>query len=508
MGLSFVQFVPKYDLVDLFKLSFILNRAAFVAICLAYSTLCLATELPQTFTLDGQLLRVGTDQPLLDSNVKITVLILDPSKTCLLYEEEQNVDTNVTGGYYNIQIGSDPGDSKRTVRSPVLTMAQIFQNRVTIAATDLDAPSVVCVGGATYSPASKDMRYFRLVVTPSDTNLPDTLLPDTVLDSVPQALVAQTLQGLSPADFLQVGTGDLSQTNLQTIFSSGNATKLSTLLSTDPSLYITKDGTNGTVRLPASSSPTSPLTGQIWYDSGSIKFWDGSGEKTLGVTGGTLPVINGGTGVTSLPSTFILNGGQPGSVSLGATDANSVTISTSNSPRISIDSFGKVGVGTATPQSVLDVNGEVRLGNSAVACTATNEGALRYDSSTKTMVYCNGTTWMTLDPGGRTSCPAGYNLVGTQGAGAFCISNEKAAATYDNALNTCYSETVGKARICNYSEWYIGCRDGMPNATDNEEWVNDAAYFDQILVVGNGSCISKNFHPNTYATPSFRCCIR
>lgn len=251
-----------------------------------------AGEVAQTFTLDGQLLHVSTGEPLLDSNAKIVVQVLDPSKTCLLYEEQQYVNTSSTNGYYNLQIGSSTGATKRTSNDPGRSMAQIFQNLSSISANN--APSQTCAGGV-YTPSGSDARYFRLIVTPSLTNIADTLEPDTIMDSVPSAVVAQTLQGISPSQFLQVGTDDLTQANLQSVFSSGNATKLSTLLSQNPANYVLKDSGNGTIQIPSASSPATPATGAIWYDSGSIKFWNGSSEQTLGVSGAGSVLNNGGS---------------------------------------------------------------------------------------------------------------------------------------------------------------------------------------------------------------------
>lgn len=250
-------------------------------------------ELPQTFTLDGQLSKVGTDDPLLDSSATIVVQILDPSKTCLLYEERQFINTVASEGYYSIQIGSNIGAVKRTASDPGRTMIQIFQNRSAITANS--APGETCAGG-TYTPTAADSRNFRLIVTPSATGVADTLSPDTLMDSVPNALVAETLQGLIPDQFLQVGTGDLSQANVQTIFAAGNTAKLTTLLSVNPSNYVTKDSTNGTIQIPTASTPGTPLVGQIWYDSGVLKFWNGSAEQTLGVSGSGVTSVVAGTG--------------------------------------------------------------------------------------------------------------------------------------------------------------------------------------------------------------------
>jgi hypothetical protein len=47
----------------------------------------------------------------------------------------------------------------------------------------------------------------------------------------------------------------------------------------------------------------------------------------------------------------------------------------------------------STPEATLDVNGEVRIGSTGAACTTTNEGSQRYNSTAKTMEFCNGTSW-------------------------------------------------------------------------------------------------------------------
>lgn len=300
-----------------------------------------AGELAQTFTLDGQLLQVGNDQPLLDNNAKIVLQILDPSKTCLLYEEQQFVDTTTSNGYYSIQVGSSTGAAKRTSNDPGRTMAQIYQNTSAITANSVSG--FTCSGGA-YSPTAGSSRYLRITVTPSASGVADTLSPDTTMDSVASALVAQTLQGMTPSQFLQVGTGDLTQANLQTVFASGNAANLASLLSVSPSNYVTKDSTNGTIRVPSSSGPSSPQTGQIWYDSvsGNLKYWNGS-EQVVSVAS------------APSPSTYVLNGGQAGAVSIGSTNSNSVTFMTNNSTAMTISASGNVGIGTASPAHPLEV---------------------------------------------------------------------------------------------------------------------------------------------------------
>jgi hypothetical protein len=56
-------------------------------------------------------------------------------------------------------------------------------------------------------------------------------------------------------------------------------------------------------------------------------------------------------------------------------------------------SGGGVGVGTATPQSALQVYGaQLQVGSGGAACGSSNAGALRYASSR--LQYCNGTSWV------------------------------------------------------------------------------------------------------------------
>jgi hypothetical protein len=68
---------------------------------------------------------------------------------------------------------------------------------------------------------------------------------------------------------------------------------------------------------------------------------------------------------------------------------------------------GNVGIGTATPQSLLHVyGGEVQVGSSGASCAAANGGAIRFSGST--LYYCNGSsTWQTLSSGGSGTVSTG-----------------------------------------------------------------------------------------------------
>ncbi len=64
--------------------------------------------------------------------------------------------------------------------------------------------------------------------------------------------------------------------------------------------------------------------------------------------------------------------------------------------RMTITASGSVGIGTTSPQATLDVSGPVRMGASVATCNSTIEGSQRYNSTSKVMEYCNGTSWLKI----------------------------------------------------------------------------------------------------------------
>lgn len=61
-------------------------------------------------------------------------------------------------------------------------------------------------------------------------------------------------------------------------------------------------------------------------------------------------------------------------------------------PRVTVKNGGNVGIGTTTPQAMLDVAGGVRIGSDASGCTSTNQGTMRYNGSI--IQFCNGSAWV------------------------------------------------------------------------------------------------------------------
>jgi hypothetical protein len=121
---------------------------------------------------------------------------------------------------------------------------------------------------------------------------------------------------------------------------------------------------------------------------------------------GTLEVNGGIRSKKGLPNNFDLSqrgfvfeqDGDSGMFSVGGnTSSNSdLVFMADNAERVRIANNGNMGIGTTNPQSKLEVNGEARIGNTGVACSGANEGAVRYNSGAKIMEYCNAVSWQTL----------------------------------------------------------------------------------------------------------------
>lgn len=74
---------------------------------------------------------------------------------------------------------------------------------------------------------------------------------------------------------------------------------------------------------------------------------------------------------------------------------------------------GNAGIGVTNPAAKLDVNGSVRLSSQGLACNGTTEGTLRYTSSTKTIDFCDGTSWKQMGGQQISTCAiAEYTTAG------------------------------------------------------------------------------------------------
>lgn len=184
-----------------------------VALSLLFSpNLSAAQESPQTFTYQGRMMDASGTTPLTGSTY-VTMTIMDPTAACVLYEEIQSPVNLGTSGLFSLDVGSATGAAKRTANDPGLTMAQVFAN----GGTQIRAAGTGCTSG--YTPASGDVRVLRVNVGGT------TLSPNLAMTSVPNATVAETLQGIGASGFIKV-TATITQGNIDTLTNSGDASGL------------------------------------------------------------------------------------------------------------------------------------------------------------------------------------------------------------------------------------------------------------------------------------------
>jgi microcystin-dependent protein len=191
-----------------------------LALIVLLPTMVYAAGVPSSFTYQGKALNAAGTAPL-TTTVSFTLSITDPSGACILYQESQSsINLATTNGLFALQVGSLVGAGKRTAGTdPGLSMTQVFAN----AGIQLVAASGSCTSG--YTPAANDARKLHVVITPTSGS-PITISPDLSINAVPNAMVAESLQGFSPANFTPVGS------------------VLTTTLSSCPSGYLATDGTS------------------------------------------------------------------------------------------------------------------------------------------------------------------------------------------------------------------------------------------------------------------------
>ncbi len=318
-----------------------------------------ANESPQTYTLDGTLFKVGTKSPLEDASAKLTIQIISADGKCLLYEEQQFVNTSLTKGYFSIQVGSSQASTKRTVNDPGRTMTQIFQNMFAIAANSV--PGETCTGG-TFAPAAGEVRYFRVYVTPSVTNVADRLTPDIVIDSVPQAHVAQSVQGLERANILQANTAggvSLNQSNLEGLFTGSAYANLQQILGGN---FLTSSNISGDNIISGTiSGSTSIATSGNLITTGTVSGQTVQGSQLRVYSGANYAQLSAGTISANL--NFTLPNGYGSSGQVITTDgsgamvwSNLVDVNTTANP---ISSGATVDLALSNTHTLASVGGTV-----------------------------------------------------------------------------------------------------------------------------------------------------
>jgi len=198
-------------------------------------------------------------------------------------------------------------------------------------------------------------------------------------------------------------------------------------------------GTTAPNATPATGGQSGNSVGEQWLDTTGgtyvFKVWDGTAWQS---ETGTFVDVNGDTmtgalgiiaGTAAAPGLFISGDTNTGIYSPGA---DQVAISTNGTGRLFVDSSGKVGLGTSSPEEKLEVIGNIYLRSSDTASTGKTQRVFggAYADNPMTMVYSNNDASVNrLYLGGGTTAgePASYiyfhtGAVGTKAAGTAAMT--------------------------------------------------------------------------------------
>ncbi|NJL26147.1 MAG: hypothetical protein HC902_13945, partial [Calothrix sp. SM1_5_4] len=193
-------------------------------------SLAYAQSGPSSLNISGGLFH-SNGQPITSSSVNFRLEIWDKAATCMLYSEEHlGEDLSNTRGGFSLLLGGGSSADNRLQGSAVMN-AQIFANPGVV------APFTGCAAGVTLN--SGDERLIRVYYNLGGGYI--AMTPDVPIVSSAYAMVAETLQGKAPADFVQIrddATNDLSQANLEEAFNSTNWPRLQALLNGSSSQYL------------------------------------------------------------------------------------------------------------------------------------------------------------------------------------------------------------------------------------------------------------------------------
>ncbi|WP_409477769.1 beta strand repeat-containing protein [Pseudobdellovibrio sp. HCB154] len=155
-----------------------------------------------------------------DSSANFTVQILSASNGCVLYAEDFNTQTVVSGS-----ISLALGTGVRGTWDPNFSLKAAYDNSsAKNNLTCVDNNNNQVSSGQTYNPAATDTRVLRIRATVSG----DNMVIDYIQRATPYAIHAESVGGKVASDILvQNGATSLNQSNLETLLS--NATRFNKL---------------------------------------------------------------------------------------------------------------------------------------------------------------------------------------------------------------------------------------------------------------------------------------
>ncbi len=141
----------------------------------------------------------------------------------------------------------------------------------------------------------------------------------------------------------------------------------------------------------------------------------------------------------------------------------------------------RLGIGTTSPQTALDVNGGIKPGSATTGGACSPEGAFGYDSTAHAPVYCNSSAvWAAVGSGvpsgavmafNLSSCPSGWSEY-TPAYGRFIRGIDKSGTSIDPDGQRAPGSTQADAFQGHHHSLYYSDQSGSVAATDMERFNN------------------------------------
>lgn len=195
------------------------------------------TTLPDTFTLEGKLYD-NSVTPAVEFNGAVDLMFevyRQGDAGCVLFRQTYS-NLNVTDGLFSLALGSGGVINFNAAAN----LTGVFANNATLVG-DSDGNGTADAGACTLNPSSGAARLVNIYVKAAGGGgftVANKLSDPVLITPVPHAMVAETFQGKTPSAFIQAGTGDLTQANVQSVFAAGNTTKLVDLAAGTSNLYM------------------------------------------------------------------------------------------------------------------------------------------------------------------------------------------------------------------------------------------------------------------------------
>ncbi len=363
------------------------------------------SALPINYTIEGRLFDQSATPMPIDDVVDIRLELIDPAApTCVIYREEHDaVDLRssdpLVQGRFAVKMGSGT-----TINFGAGNLVPAFGGRSVTGSNDGDNLADAACNRST-NPAANNLQVRVYVTLDSVGVYGAALSPNVVISSVPQALAAESLQGFTPNDFLKFNAtapNVLTQTNLESIFSTPNFTTLNALLGGTSTLYLRTPGgvVSSNINM-GGNTITNVGTPAAGTDAVNKTYADtkiaGSSVYLTGISAGETLIWNGSawevgtpaaTDATKLPLT---GGTMTGPVTFSAQD---------------IYNTGHITIGN---QRTLMLGRFTNLQEGLLGLGAGDAGRLLYNTDMNTVRLWDGVGYTGFTPAGA----AGGELAGT-----------------------------------------------------------------------------------------------